>query len=294
VTKPSLSPATVSTALGDRFGRPRLTPLVEGEESQAFRFDHEGAGYVVRVGGRELGFRKDAWAAERLGDRIPIPRVVAIQAIDDGHFLCVSERLPGRIIQDVTDVDELEALARPVGEVLAEISAVDMSEFGGAGDFDPATGWTSHDDWPSLQTEQAEVDLDPYRDVLDPVKVARLRDELRDLLGRLPSTRRLIHGDFGGNNLLVDGGRVTGVLDWEAAMIGDPLFDVAAMRFWAPYLPCMRVQADYAEARLAAEPGAAERLRCYLLSSALRAASYYAMADRPAEAAAMLLRLDAS
>lgn len=35
------------------------------------------------------------------------------------------------------------------------------------------------------------------------------------------------HGDLHGTNLLLDGSRVSAVIDWESALIADPMFDVA-------------------------------------------------------------------
>lgn len=45
---------------------------------------------------------------------------------------------------------------------------------------------------------------------------------------------RLVHGDFRLGNLLVEGGRLTGVLDWELAHLGDPHEDMAfgCMTVW--------------------------------------------------------------
>jgi aminoglycoside phosphotransferase (APT) family kinase protein len=59
---------------------------------------------------------------------------------------------------------------------------------------------------------------------------------------REPERRTLVHGDFRMGNLMVDGDRVTGVLDWELTHIGDPVEDlgwlcVPAWRFARPDLP---------------------------------------------------------
>jgi aminoglycoside phosphotransferase (APT) family kinase protein len=59
---------------------------------------------------------------------------------------------------------------------------------------------------------------------------------------RPPARRTLVHGDFRMGNLMVDGDRVTGVLDWELAHIGDPVEDlgwlcVPAWRFSRPDRP---------------------------------------------------------
>jgi len=44
-----------------------------------------------------------------------------------------------------------------------------------------------------------------------------------------PVEPRLVHGDYRIGNCLVGGGRMTGVLDWELASIGDPRFDLGYM-----------------------------------------------------------------
>jgi aminoglycoside phosphotransferase (APT) family kinase protein len=41
--------------------------------------------------------------------------------------------------------------------------------------------------------------------------------------------RTIVHGDFGFHNLLVTRDRVTAVLDWELATIGDPLVDLIGL-----------------------------------------------------------------
>ncbi|MGE4240145.1 phosphotransferase family protein [Ramlibacter sp.] len=47
-------------------------------------------------------------------------------------------------------------------------------------------------------------------------------------------TLALVHGDFHMRNLLIDGERVTGIVDWEVTRISEPLFDLAYMSI--PYL----------------------------------------------------------
>ncbi|HEY4864435.1 MAG TPA: phosphotransferase [Candidatus Dormibacteraeota bacterium] len=39
----------------------------------------------------------------------------------------------------------------------------------------------------------------------------------------------LVHGDFHYGNLLFDGSRVTSVLDWEIAHVGQPLIDLGCL-----------------------------------------------------------------
>jgi Ser/Thr protein kinase RdoA (MazF antagonist) len=47
----------------------------------------------------------------------------------------------------------------------------------------------------------------------------------------------LLHGDLGSHNVFTDGRDITAVIDWEDALSGDPVFDVA---FWATFHPDRR------------------------------------------------------
>jgi aminoglycoside phosphotransferase (APT) family kinase protein len=59
-------------------------------------------------------------------------------------------------------------------------------------------------------------------------ELAGLRPAVAWLEANRPPPRRLVicHCDFQPFNILVDGGRVTGVIDWTAATIGDPALDL--------------------------------------------------------------------
>jgi aminoglycoside phosphotransferase (APT) family kinase protein len=45
-----------------------------------------------------------------------------------------------------------------------------------------------------------------------------------------PGRRAICHGDFHPQNILSEGGVVTGVLDWPNALVADPAYDVASTR----------------------------------------------------------------
>jgi aminoglycoside 2''-phosphotransferase len=55
--------------------------------------------------------------------------------------------------------------------------------------------------------------------------------EILDDLRQHPPSRVLVHGDFGGGNILYDPARleITGVIDWSFAGPGDPASDIAAL-----------------------------------------------------------------
>jgi aminoglycoside phosphotransferase (APT) family kinase protein len=74
----------------------------------------------------------------------------------------------------------------------------------------------------------------------DPALAADL-ERLADVHGRLSESRAprtVVHGDFWAGNILVSDGRVTGVVDWEAASVsGEPVRDLARFaNMYALYL----------------------------------------------------------
>lgn len=78
--------------------------------------------------------------------------------------------------------------------------------------------------------------LDPATDS----EVAAVLDRVRSLPE--PATPSLLHGDPGPHNTFLDGGDVR-MLDWEDALGGDPMFEVA---LWATFQPPRRWPAFFA------------------------------------------------
>jgi aminoglycoside phosphotransferase (APT) family kinase protein len=65
-------------------------------------------------------------------------------------------------------------------------------------------------------------------DAITASEVGRLERLFETLAPTLAATpKRLLHGDPGGHNVFVDGEGITAILDWEDALVGDPVFDLA-------------------------------------------------------------------
>jgi aminoglycoside phosphotransferase (APT) family kinase protein len=71
---------------------------------------------------------------------------------------------------------------------------------------------------------------------IDGAESGRIRILLDAELGAdAAATDRLLHGDPGPENTILDAnGGVTGMTDWEDALVGDPLFDVASIAAFQP------------------------------------------------------------
>lgn len=247
--KAGLLPAEIIAVLGHDFGGSiELQPLSEGMESQAFAFVADGQEFVVRVNRDDAGFAKDAFAWRHFaGPDLPVPEILAITHKSD-IALCVSRRAPGVTLQDV-DSRRLPSLLEPVATVLDAMAAADISLITGAGPFDPQ-GRGAFADWPSYIAAIADEQRYAWRKVERKAAMAAIRPLLAHIMpfaAACPGRRCLIHGDFGSNNVLVSADSVTGVIDWSEAMVGDPLYDIANILFWRPWLACMEEQARFFE-----------------------------------------------
>jgi hygromycin-B 4-O-kinase len=243
-----------------------LNPIAQGEDSLAFGVEADGGFYVVRVNRWQEGFLKDRYAHEQFASvSLPIPRVLSTGPIGEGLFYCISERATGSTLEDQAPSD-VSQLVEGLFHAWTELARCDISNTSGYGWFDEtgrafAHSWREYllseaEGWEKLREEGQElVGRDP----------GDLLDLYRSLIDSCPEERVLVHGDFGSNNVMVSEGQITAVLDWDHAMYGDPLFDVATARFWATWLDCMAQQIDFFDARLSQLPNYEDRVLCYAL-----------------------------
>ncbi|HEX4207994.1 MAG TPA: aminoglycoside phosphotransferase family protein [Ktedonobacteraceae bacterium] len=249
-------------------GKPEnIQQLVEGEESQAFSYECDGKGYVLRIHRGSVGFQKDAYAANHFhSEKLPIPRVIQVGSIDEHHAFCLTEKRPGFTFQDA-DPQMIRQLLEPITQVWLALKECDLCETTGFGDFD-ADGQGVYATWQEFLLslfDSSAYDWSRVVQFMGQTAFRYLVTPFISLAQSCPEERSLVHGDFGSNNVLTDGQNITAVLDWENAKYGDPLFDVATAYFWSPWLNCMAAQAGYYDELLSTLPSYHERLRCYQL-----------------------------
>jgi hygromycin-B 4-O-kinase len=269
--KPTLSIETLQDVVRTRFSAAAgpLQQLIEGEESQAFWFRDSGGDFVLRVHASPEGFWKDAYArAHFASPDLPIPEVLEVGQIDPAHAFCVSQKLPGVTLQDCSD-ETIDRLLGQTDNVLRCIHDCDVSGTTGYGNFD-ASGAGKFATWRAFLLSVLTPKDDQWplvRERSDPHLVDDLIHAVERLTAHCPEERRLIHADFGSNNVLTDGQSITGVLDWEEAAYGDPVFDLRS--FWSPWLTCIRKQTDYWDKTAFTIPNYRERKLCYDLRTGL-------------------------
>ena len=117
---------------------------------------------------------------------------------------------------------------------MANIAAADVGETHGFGRFD-TTGIGPYARWDYFLTSVTDAQQYDWTRAGFSAHASTVQAMLRlveQLAPQCPEERRLIHGDFGSYNVLTDGHQITAIIDWDLAMYGDPLYDVANLLFW--------------------------------------------------------------
>ena len=100
----------------------------------------------------------------------------------------------------------------------------------------------------------------------------------------------LCHGDFWPENILWQEGRITGVLDWEDAALGDPLSDLACSRLEFRYRFGISGMQQFTEAYAAKRPFEVERLALWQIYVASAAQYFMGEWELPADQEAHMLK----
>lgn len=262
--KPRLPPERVEAELRRLFGAiSNFERIAEGEESQAFAFASGREQMIARINRDAEGFRKDALAQQLFSaPNLPIPKVRCIADLE-GSALCVSVRAVGLTLQALGD--EAATCAPALAITLDAMAAADISAISGFGPFssDRTGSFGSWGEFVAAIGDPQRYDWSNTGKLLDKQALHRLLGLVEDCAGSCTDIRALVHGDFGSNNVLAAGNAITAVIDWSEALTGDPLYDVANIFFWRPWLACMEQQCRYFEQHQSQRIANDRRLRCY-------------------------------
>jgi hygromycin-B 4-O-kinase len=279
--------ALLREQLGGAVAAPRR--LAGGEFSRAFAFDLDGRGYVVRVSAfehAEEAFAKDEYAGRHFASpALPIPAVVMRGRCEEGHF-AISERVPGQRLGALSP--ELRSALLPA--TFDALDAVGRADVGGSRGYG---GWDGGGNgrlatWRAFLTGVIENHADGFyrdwhrlfeRSFLERDVFERIYRRMVELAADCPEERALIHNDLHFDNLLGDGERITGVIDWGNACYGDPLYDVA----WVSWVYRKDAGIDAwtpLRERHGARPRFDERVGCYQLHVGLDDLRFFARTGR--------------
>ena len=242
------TPITGRTTLGE------VAPVDGGLVNTLYRVTTAtGAVYALRVyadgDGRpsaEERFRREREVLARIAQFVPVPHVAVA---DDSRTVVRAPYLIYRWVDGITlndcrrrhSASALMALAEPLGRLLATIAAIGVDDQAFTGTVRRLPGIAE-----SLADADARLASSLARDRLGPKAADALRAALtanRPRLIELEAHSGLVHGDFGGRNVIVRSPDdvswdVTSVIDWESAAIASAFWDVGSLfRYHTRYSP---------------------------------------------------------
>jgi hygromycin-B 7''-O-kinase len=178
------------------------------------------------------------WALHRAAEAgLPVPTIFAADhsPADFPAPYMVMSRLPGVPAYRATLTQTVRAtVLEQLGEYLARLHSITLSGFGplvahGAEYAGRFKSWWEYIEDECLRRVQALPE-----EILSRQHAAEIRERLEAEQVRLDTpTASLIHGDYQLKNVLVQGDRVTGIVDFENLVAGDPVADFAPLHFWS-------------------------------------------------------------
>ncbi len=221
--------------------------ITTGKHNTSFFVDTDSGEYVIRIAPPEdtvlLFYERDMMSQEPeihglILDKtdIPVAEVVVFdssRSIIDRDYI-IMRRLVGTALSQVrVDFDRYDGIMFEIGEHLTQLHSITADSYGYIGAHRPMepqpTWWGAfHVMWEKLLDDIVGVGMysDDERDML-----VKLLDEHRSCFDR-PVMSSLLHMDIWAQNILVDGDlKVTGIVDWDRALWGDPEIEYAVLDY---------------------------------------------------------------
>jgi aminoglycoside phosphotransferase (APT) family kinase protein len=159
--------------------------------------------------------------------KFPVAEPVWLET-DPSHFggrFMLSRRVGGStdITRWAANQDQVENFARRLAKLMADLHSIPLHNFSHwSGAFEQSAGElmaTEIQRWHDLFRENTRE----ARPILEMV-IAWIKANLPQSAFNRPGC--LVHGDIGFHNIMIDGGNVTALLDWEFSHPGDPIEDL--------------------------------------------------------------------
>ena len=270
-----------------------------GAWSSAFAFRSDDHQRVIRFGVFREDYEKDRVAARWRRSQLPVPEVLEIGDAFGGVY-ALSVRHHGEALATLP----AERVRGVIGELFHSLRAIrDIDAPGtGFGMWRAPSVAAPYDSWRAYLLDVGNRDDDRLRGwrtrmSAHATAAAVFERGLRLLERRIdvcPQTRKIIHADLLGNVLVAHDDRVNAVFDWGNSLVGDPLYDVAWLRYCAPWYPGLDPQQVMTLAHEHfGDVDLVERVACYTLHIALGELQYLAFTGVAQDLDAAVRRADA-
>ena len=198
-----------------------------------------GADCVVRVSCDPDFYHlleQEVWAATQCRERgVPVPEILAYEMSpsDFPEPYMIMPRVAGTPAHgsDLTAA-ERQAILEQLGHYLSLIHSITLPGFGWLIARHGAFAGQRQSWWEHVQAHYDREAMVLPADVLPRHRQAKLRERLEQERSIFAlGSASLVHGDYHFKNILVHGATVTGLVDFENLVAGDPVFDFTGVHF---------------------------------------------------------------
>jgi hygromycin-B 4-O-kinase len=260
-----------------------VLPIEQGELSRAYFFKHQGGDYVIRFNNSGDGFARERLLFKMFSSpRISMPSISDVGRSGDLSY-CISVGAPGRALICMP-LQQIQQVMPDLLDQFVQFQQLSLEGTHGYGIIN-AAGNGSCGSW----REFMELFFDETADgfwygwkqlfkggMLERDFFESCYTRMMELADYVPRERFLVHGDFHLGNIISDGSRITGIVDWEMGMYGDFVFDIATMDIWTPELEFTRLFQEYTVENGVRIDDFEERLQCAYLFKSLDGLRFYA------------------
>lgn len=171
----------------------------------------DGSQYILKICERSNDYLREVYFLRYFGGKLPVPKIIqVIEPKSNVHGAILMECLPGTILRKT---DLTEGLAYEIGSLLARIH---LNRTAGYGDLIHPGSLTSD---PHVHfTLKFEEGLDECANHLPQDLIDQCRGYYYSNLYLLDSVDGpcMIHRDFRPGNLMIDHGKIQGIIDWSS------------------------------------------------------------------------------
>jgi hygromycin-B 4-O-kinase len=253
-----------------------------GQLSKVFSFEVKEESYIAHFRNNKESFDKAEYMFENYGHKLPIPKVVKRGKIGE-IFYNISSKAKGKSISSYSN-SELNISINDLAKQFINMSHIYVEPSKGFGMILP-NGRAANKSWKAVLGDAFKENQEGFfkdwtnlytESFLEKSLFQEGYSAIMELAKYSPEKPSLVHGDFHLGNMISDGSRVTGFVDWELAMYGDFMFDLAVLHLWTPHLNFpQKIRELLAETEEDIEHFN-ERLRCNMLFKAIDGLRFFA------------------
>jgi aminoglycoside phosphotransferase (APT) family kinase protein len=217
----------------------RFSPVSSGTHYDVY----VSSNYVVRCRDDEPELLKREGEFLLKLDHVLIPKVAWMDTVSFPAAM-IEKRIPGRTIDTVWRSLNERQKGQVVGDVVVFVKYLRTLHYTSIYSVWTGKTYSHFMDYLIEGIEQKLVEIQKFK------KTSRVLDDIRLLLARSGEIKSLfdisqyslIHGDLIIHNMLTDNERLTGVLDWELALYGDPDYDLCRLFYYRECAQAYRKQ----------------------------------------------------